>query len=58
MAKAKRAIILLEKQFQDLEVNYPRYRLIEAGVEVVLAGTGAESYTGKYGYPVPAHGNI
>jgi protease I len=38
--------------YEDLEVWYPKLRLIEAGAEVVLAGPEAKhSYTGKHGYP-------
>ncbi|RJO67706.1 MAG: hypothetical protein C4523_08530, partial [Myxococcales bacterium] len=49
---AKRVCILIEQDFQDMEVLYPRYRLIEAGHEVVVAGLGQKTYKGKYGYPV------
>jgi len=49
----KRIAILVEADYQDMEVHYPRYRLIEEGAKVVIVGTGsAERYTGKYGYPV------
>jgi len=44
--------ILVEANYQDLEVWYPYYRLKEAGHEVVVAGCGQKSYTGKYGYPI------
>lgn len=44
--------IVVEAAYQDLEVWYPYYRLREAGHEVVTAGCGAKSYTGKYGYPI------
>lgn len=56
--KPDRVVILLERDFQDLEVMYPKYRFLEAGLEVVCAGTGADVYTGKYGYPVKADGRI
>jgi protease I len=48
----KRVAILVEDLYQDLEVWYPYYRLKEAGVEVVLVGTGKSEYKGKYGYPL------
>ena len=49
----KRIAILIEDLYQDQEVWYPYYRLIEAGATVVLIGTGSKSeYTGKYGYPI------
>ncbi len=35
-----------------LELWYPKYRLQEAGAEIVLAGPeGGVEYTGKNGYP-------
>ena len=49
---------MAESQFQDLELLYPKYRLIEEGAKVVVAGTGEKSYKGKYGYPVDVDGNI
>jgi protease I len=47
-----RVAILVEAFYQDLEVWYPLYRLKEEGHEVVTAGCGQPSYTGKYGYPI------
>lgn len=48
----KHIAILIESLYEDLEVNYPFYRLREEGFSVSLAGTqkGVE-YKGKYGYP-------
>jgi protease I len=38
--------------YEDLELWYPKLRLIEAGAEVVLAGPEANQlYVGKNGYP-------
>ncbi|TWU30171.1 type 1 glutamine amidotransferase domain-containing protein [Bythopirellula polymerisocia] len=38
--------------YEDLELWYPKLRLIEAGAEVVVAGPEAETlYRGKNGYP-------
>ena len=38
--------------YEDLELWYPKYRLIEAGAKVVVAGPKAGAiYTGKNGYP-------
>ena len=43
-------IILVEQMFNDQEFWYPYYRLKEAGVEVVVVGSGShEAYTGKSG---------
>ncbi|MCX5726678.1 MAG: type 1 glutamine amidotransferase [Candidatus Saganbacteria bacterium] len=50
--KGKRIAILIEKQYQDLEVWFPALRLREEGAAVLFVGTGAEKvYHGKYGYP-------
>ena len=51
--EGKKVAILLEQDFQDAEAVYPYYRLIEAGVDAWLVGAGtADSYKGKYGYPL------
>jgi protease I len=40
--------------YEDLELLYPRLRLIEAGAAVVVAGLddAGTVYTGKHGYPI------
>lgn len=50
----KRMAILVEDLYQDQEVWYPYYRLKEAGVEVVVVGTGKKEYKSKYGCPIAA----
>jgi protease I len=52
--KGKRAAILVEELYQELEVWYPLYRLREAGATVVTVGTGKPEYKSKLGYPVAA----
>lgn len=48
----KRVIILVGPQYEDLELHYPRLRLIETGAEVIVAGPeGQMVYEGKMGYP-------
>lgn len=48
----KRVLILTGDVYEDLELWYPKLRLIEAGAEVVVAGPeAATGYTGKNGYP-------
>jgi protease I len=48
----KRVALLVEQQYQELEVWYPYYRLKEAGATVTMIGTNAEvSYASKLGYP-------
>jgi protease I len=52
MAETKTIGILVEKEYEDLELWYPKLRLTEAGHEVLVIGGGEKSYTGKKGYPV------
>lgn len=48
----KKVLLFVENVFEDLELLYPRYRLIEAGAKVVIAGPKAkENYHSKHGYP-------
>ena len=48
----KRAAILIEQQYQEMEVWYPVYRLREAGCQVTLVGPEAgQTYPSKLGYP-------
>lgn len=48
----KRILMFVGDIYEDLEVWYPKLRLIEEGAEVVLAGPEANAtYTGKHGYP-------
>lgn len=47
--------ILVEKIYEDLELQYPKYRLKEAGHSVDVIGPKAgEVYVGKHGYPQKA----
>jgi protease I len=48
-----RAAVLVEQQYQELEVWYPLYRLREAGCQVTVVGPEAgQTYPSKLGYPV------
>jgi protease I len=48
----KRIAILVEQQYQELEVWYPALRFREAGAEVVFVGPEAgKVYPSKTGYP-------
>ena len=47
----KRVAVLVEDQYQVLEVWYPYLRLREEGIETVLVGTGKKEYKSKEGYP-------
>ena len=47
-----RAYVLVEQQYQEMEVWYPVYRLREAGCKVTLVGPEAgATYPSKLGYP-------
>ena len=48
----KSIAIMLDEQYQELEVWYPYYRLKEQGADVVLvAGQAGQVYHSKLGYP-------
>ena len=50
--QGKRAAVLVEQQYQEMEVWYPVYRLREAGCKVTLVGPEAgQTYPSKLGYP-------
>jgi protease I len=47
-----RAAVLVEPQYQEMEVWYPIYRLREAGARVTVVGPEAgQNYPSKLGYP-------
>lgn len=47
-----RLLMFVEDVYEDLELWYPKLRMIEAGAHVVVAGPEAErKYSGKHGYP-------
>jgi protease I len=55
----KRILILVGDIYEDLELWYPRLRMIEAGAEVVVAGLEAgRKYAGKHSYPCVADAAI
>ena len=58
MLNQKKVIILAENYYEDLELWYPKIRLIEEGAKVITAGTGEKTYKGKNGYPLEVDGNI
>jgi protease I len=48
----KRILCFVGNIYEDLELWYPKLRLIEAGAKFVVAGPKAgEKYDGKHGYP-------
>ena len=46
-----KVVILVEDGYEDLEVHYPRLRLSEEGIEVLIAALDERTRKGKYGYP-------
>lgn len=49
------AVVLADNIYENLELHYPRLRLIEAGYEVKVAGHKKEmTFESKEGYPVKA----
>jgi protease I len=50
--ESKRAAVLVEQQYQEMELWYPVYRLREAGCQVTIVGPEAgHTYPSKLGYP-------
>lgn len=57
--QGKRLLIFTGDMYEDLELWYPRLRMIEAGAEVVVVGPEAgQQYRGKNGYPCVAEESI
>jgi protease I len=53
MTKDK-VLLLIEKEFEDMEAMYPFYRIQEAGFKVEVVAPSHGVYHGKYGYPIKA----
>lgn len=52
---SKKVLMFVGDIYEDLELHYPRIRLMEAGMDVVVAGEEKSTvYKGKYGYPCRA----
>ncbi len=52
-------LIFVEDDYEDLELWYPKLRLIEAGIPVTVAGPKAgQRHLGKQGYPCVADAAI
>lgn len=55
----RRVLMFVDDVYEDLELWYPKLRLIEAGAEVVVAGPEAgQAYAGKHGYPCRSDAKI
>lgn len=55
----KRFLMFVDDIYEDLELWYPKLRLIEAGAQVVVAGPEAQHvYAGKHSYPCRSDARI
>ncbi|MDB5390027.1 MAG: yraA 1 [Planctomycetaceae bacterium] len=55
----QRILMFVDDIYEDLELWYPKLRLIEAGAQVTLAGPAAgQVYQGKNGYPCKSDARI
>ncbi|HEY2881258.1 MAG TPA: type 1 glutamine amidotransferase domain-containing protein [Pirellulales bacterium] len=55
----KRCLMFVDDIYEDLELWYPKLRLIEAGAAVTVAGPKAgQKYAGKHGYPAVSDATI
>ncbi len=52
--EGKRVAVLVENLYEDPELWYPYYRLLEAGAAVQLVGPEVRTYESKHGYPARA----
>jgi protease I len=54
-----RFLMFVDHVYEDLELWYPRLRLVEAGAHVTVAGPLADmEYQGKHGYPCASDASI
>lgn len=54
-----KVLCFVHEVYEDLELWYPKIRLEEEGIEVVVAGPKAkEKYIGKHGYPCISDASI
>jgi protease I len=57
--EGRRILIFVGDDYEDLELWYPRLRLIEAGARVVVAGQDkGRRYRGKHGYPCVSDASV
>lgn len=55
----QKILIFVGDDYEDLELWYPKLRLIEAGANVTVAGASAKTaYRGKNGYPCTSDAKI
>lgn len=52
MKSSPKILIFVDELYEDMELHYPKYRLIEAGCEIVICGADKSvTYKGKHGFP-------
>lgn len=56
--QGKKIAILCGPDYEDMELHYPRYRLIEEGATITVAGIGPAEYRGKKGYPITVDAQV
>lgn len=57
--KNKRMLMFVEDIYEDLELWYPRLRMLEAGAQVVVAAPEkGRIYQGKHGYPCKSDASL
>jgi protease I len=56
--RGKKVLIIAGPEYEDMELQYPYYRLQEEGAQVTVAGIGEPAYKGKHGYPVRCDAQI
>lgn len=53
--KSQKILIFVAEEYEDLELQYPKYRMMEEGFQVTVVGPKAkETYKGRKGYPCQA----
>lgn len=56
---SKRVLAFVDDIYEDLELWYPKLRLLEAGHKITVAGPKADKvYAGKHGYPCRSDASI
>ena len=58
--EGKTVCMLIDYQYEDMEVQYPKIRLEEEGAVVLVVSSHkvGTKVTGKYGYPTPVDKHI
>lgn len=52
MKKVKKAVILTGDKFEDMELFFPMFRLLEAGWQVEVAAPSKNEISGEHGYTI------